>query len=69
MLAHEGWKNFLRIRVTAADLNVYALGAQRVPKHRTVAWDADELLQVTPAACEWKLIDSVTVSRGASNRS
>ena len=51
MLAHEGWKNFLRIRVTDEELTVYALGAQRVPKKRKVTWDDANELHVTPAEC------------------
>ena len=69
MLAHEGWKNFLRIRVTDEELTVYALGAQRVPKKRKVTWDDANELHVTPAESAWTLIDSVTVPHDATNPS
>jgi hypothetical protein len=64
LVAHEGWKNFLRIRVTRDAVTVYALGLQRVPKHRTVTWDdrtGSASMSSDPA--EWAIIDRVGVAR------
>jgi hypothetical protein len=61
LLAHEGWKNFLRIRVTEDDVTVFALGAEHVPK-RTLKWDASAPV-VNHAKCEWDLIERVEVKR------
>jgi hypothetical protein len=64
LLAHEGWKNFLRIRVTDESVTVYALGLRRVPKHRSASWDRARELHVPAATSEWTIIEHVDVARG-----
>jgi Calcineurin-like phosphoesterase len=64
LLAHEGWKNFLRIQVVDDAVTVYALGLQHVPTHRKVTWDDADVIEVSPATCEWRIIDRVEVLRG-----
>jgi hypothetical protein len=63
LLAHEGWKNFLRIKVTHDTVTVYALGLQKVPRHRTVKWDDAKCARVSDDRCEWRVIDRVHVAR------
>ncbi len=65
LLAHEGWKNFLRIAVTESAVTVYALGLQRVPKRRTVRWDSSGCADLSADRSQWRIIDRVQVTRDA----
>jgi hypothetical protein len=64
VVAHEGWKNFLRMKLTGSDITVYALGVERVPRRRTVSWDRDGWLQRDGVEPEVALVDQVTIPWG-----